>query len=711
MQDRLARSRGWRLTLVGLVCASSLLFAFRQEVRSGFNRVLGDSLDGFIQISIAQHWDNVVHGVERWNQTSYFFPWPDTLGYNDGYLLHGLAYALARPFGADPFLAFALACMALRAIGFIGFYLLAADAIGLGLGLSLLGAALFTISSNTFLHGFHAQLLTVGLAPLFCWLLWRAAKSLLAPAASRSRRRADLFACLWGCAAAILFGVWLLTGFYTIWFTTVLLALTLAALVAIQRLQVHRPLRLRLRWPSLAVPFGFALAATPFILVYLPKAAETGMHRFSEVLPYTPSLLDLVHLGQDNLLFGPIDAWVTRTWRPGFPDLGEHTVGFGPVLLLAAAYGVVLVGCERRRSPVRRAIAVATVAAVVLAVHVGQFTLWYWVHRYVPAAGAVRVITRFALVLTLPVILLALFALEHLARSRVRWVLAPLLLLLLAEEYTGARTTVLDRPAELEFRASIPAPPAGCRAFFTEQPAPAHLTGPDALDSRYPLNTDAMMISELIRLPTINGISTFNPPDWELIWASVAGYRKRVRLYLNRHDLEDGICSLDLAERTWREVRPTDLAWPVLAVDVTHAIGPAAMDPFVDLGWDGAGPTGRWTIGASATLSFALPPPDGPARPIALDIEGAPFEGPGAAPSPITLEVNGHKLETWHPAPGSQHLRAVVPSEETRRGVLQIRLEVAQPRSPRELGMSADERPLGLFVRSLRLESLGERPR
>jgi len=71
------------------------------------------------------------------------------------------------------------------------------------------------------------------------------------------------------------------------------------------------------------------------------------------------------------------------------------------------------------------------------------------------------------------------------------------------------------------------------------------------LDALYPHNVDAMLLAELWRMPTINGFSTFNPPDWNFASPRAPDYDARVLAYARRHGLR-GLCRLDVRQaRPW----------------------------------------------------------------------------------------------------------------------------------------------------------------
>jgi hypothetical protein len=56
-----------------------------------------------------------------------------------------------------------------------------------------------------------------------------------------------------------------------------------------------------------------------------------------------------------------------------------------------------------------------------------------------------------------------------------------------------------------------------------------------------------MFLAELWRVPTINGFSTFNPPDWNFTDSLAADYDARVLEYARRHKLRD-LCRLDVRQ-------------------------------------------------------------------------------------------------------------------------------------------------------------------
>ena len=119
--------RAVRLSVLLLTCSLTLLCWERSQLSNGFSLVVGDWLDGRIQASIVAHWYNALRGLESWNNTAYFYPWADTLGYNDGYFLYGVVASVFRYVGVDPFLSVDLANLVIRGICFLACYLFAVE--------------------------------------------------------------------------------------------------------------------------------------------------------------------------------------------------------------------------------------------------------------------------------------------------------------------------------------------------------------------------------------------------------------------------------------------------------------------------------------------------------------------------------------------------------------------------------------------------------
>lgn len=558
----LGKARSCFAVLFAYVIA--MLVFFRVPILSGFDLGFGERGDGIIEISILEHWRNVLAGASPWHTGFYFYPYTGTLGYNDGYALYGLVYAFWRLF-ADPFHADTLNILTFKTIGFIFAYLLVARTLRWGRSAAWLVALLWTVASNISLQAVHAQLQSVALLPVAMMLAITAVRAERDGCRSKARWHA--------VALAALMAAWLMTSYYMAWFTifsACLLTLCWLVLTGHWRPATLLDL-LRRHGATLACGFGaFAVLILPFLATYLPKIRETGGKSYEEMLGYlvTP-LIDMINVGPDNYLWGwifrPLFALVHAV-LPDDPALPRRVLGFEHeaglplitcVLVVTAAWRIIVRRCATEgdgatagaASVELRAFAWAMMIAWALTLQFWIASPWGLVFEFVPGAKGLRVVSRYQLWLVLPFLLLAVAAWRDratwLARSRPG--LAAILLLLLVVENLGSETAAqLDRTDNRAALWGIPRPPAGCTNFYvaaSRRGEPLYLNR--YMNDRYPHNVDAMLLAERWRVPTINGFSTFNPPDWNFGEPWAADYDERVFAYARRHHLH-GLCRLDV---------------------------------------------------------------------------------------------------------------------------------------------------------------------
>ncbi|WP_375403752.1 hypothetical protein [uncultured Sphingomonas sp.] len=565
-EPRWARTRSTRRLALCITLALVVGFFFRDAIGTGLTGLYGDSYDGLIEISILEHWYAVVARGASWSEVGYFHPYPATLGYNDTYLVPGVFYAAARLLGADPFLSAFASHVAMKAIGFLGMYVLLRRGTGVRTGLALAGAALFATANASLLHMLHGQLLSVGLLP---WLGFVAIRTAQALAASDGRA---LYRS--GVALALLYGLTAFNAFYAAWFFAFFMMLfTAVGVVAAgprRRATLLRSIR-RQAVPIAVLLVVALLALLPLFALYLPKIAQGARHDWTEgASRFLLSPSTLVNVGGGNLVWGGLlDGGIQAlTGHP--PFRGEARFGITPGLIVVAAAATVWAARDRSRGRLALALGCTlAVALLLMARGPGGFTLWRHVYDLVPGADTVRVVSRFLLFALVPVILIVTIFLDRSGR-RPRTVAAVVAFLLFEQIQLGAPLAV-DRPREMAMLSSVGAPPANCRAFFVVSARP---DGRDVLAeakrisrawndepardlaANYRHNVDAMLLASYYGRPTINGFSSFQPPDWAFGSPDSPDYAKRVRDYAARHRIT-GLCGLDRRRRPhWFKLAP-----------------------------------------------------------------------------------------------------------------------------------------------------------
>lgn len=536
----------FRVGLLVLIQIAILAWLFRANLVNGFSFVLGDHYDNLIEVSILEHWYNVLRGLEHWATTAYFYPYPKTLGYNDGYLLYGMIYSLFRSLGSDPLLSAMLVNICMKIAAFAFFFLFAKRVLQMKFWYAVLGAAIFELSNNVVTHNLHAQLLTVAFVPLCAMLLYFAGKALL----NNDSRR--LYG--YGSGFALAFGMWAITSYYMLWFFsffTVLLLLMFAAVhcryLCGQLLQLNRKTLLA----AAVVLVLLVMALLPFLLVYLPKASETGMHSYTEAKSNLLAPFDILNIGEMNYLYGALVRPLHESI--GFPiQFSENQMGLPPVLLLIFLLGTILAWRKRanRQAQLVLIMALGALALWALALVIDGQSAWVWIFSYFPGAKAVRVIARIMIFLVFPVACVVMYFLSSLRHRLAGFLILPCSALLITEELNRVGATHVERAVEVRMLDSIPAAPSACRAFFVQDLRPANPNENFAEHDHYRHNVEAMLISEYLNLPTINGFSSFNPPDWDFGGPDRPDYTARVAAYRARHKIQ-GLCALDLQYRTW----------------------------------------------------------------------------------------------------------------------------------------------------------------
>jgi hypothetical protein len=94
MHDRIRA--GKRALLVTICGVLSVAVFFRYQIGNHFTELFSNRYDGFIVLAILEHWHNFFCGLAGWSQTNFFYPFHDTLGYQDGYFANGMFYSAFR---------------------------------------------------------------------------------------------------------------------------------------------------------------------------------------------------------------------------------------------------------------------------------------------------------------------------------------------------------------------------------------------------------------------------------------------------------------------------------------------------------------------------------------------------------------------------------------------------------------------------------------
>ncbi len=122
-------------------------------------------------------------------------------------------------------------------------------------------------------------------------------------------------------------------------------------------------------------------------------------------------------------------------------------------------------------------------------------------------------------------------------------------------------------------------------------------------------------------------------------------------------------------------------------------------------GWSTSEPQFTWTEGNSAVLALRIPPADGA---VALKVRASAFiKDPELPSQPVEVYVNDLKIADWQVSQVSEQTAALPQDLAKAGGLLTFSFRLPKAISPKEAGISADPRVLGLCVYEIALQKVG----
>ena len=512
----------------------SIVAIFWRQIFSGFKYVIGDGYDGVVENVLVTHWWWVIKGDRIWNEVGYFYPHENTLGYNDSYLLYGLISSVYRLFIDNQFIAVEFAHITVKIIGYFSVYNLSRY-LKLSVRWAIFVAILFTIAINTTNMG-HAQLLTIGIAPLYYLLLVRSLFEVK-----------FLVHLKYALLAAFVYGLMMMNSYYIGYFSTLYLVIFAAITVVLNYKECKVFLKNNFKHIAVLGLFHL-LAIIPFLITYLPKLKETGGHGSQEVEQYMPKIIDLINIGEGSLLWFQKIGWLAEVFNFQLRG-GEFTHGIGLLLIsLVILFGWRSLG-RSGDNKTWRLIFITTSVLVLISVNKN---LWMLLYQYLPGTNGLRVVSRVNIFLMLPFSLMAAQIFQYyenktgLHRCFLCIILPTLMIIEQLNTNPYVHVNVKENMKMLE---ELPVVSGKCRAFYLTNPIGFKI-GNKQIDDAYRANVQAMLISSRINVPTIIGLSSFNPEGWVSIPPKDLNYQHSIMAYALRNDVVKDLCELNVAEST-----------------------------------------------------------------------------------------------------------------------------------------------------------------
>jgi hypothetical protein len=519
-------------TLVWLLFALS--FWLIENKMFGFNLTLipGDLGDARFNNYVLEHFFRWLSGLDKsyWS-ASFFYPYSNNIAFSDNLLGSAPFYVLLRLSGLDRETAF----QGWYIIGFILNFVAAAfvlsrlklKSVAVGMG-----AFFFTFGLPLLAQETHAQLLYRFCVPLTCFYLWKISQE----------PRLDKWITLvlgvvWQFYLSIYLGIFL-----------TLLLIVMAILIpffthvqSIGDALFYWPNNLKLAWqrsPSLLRALTLLTTTSliaSLVLLLQPYYIATKVFGFSRSWDEVTSMLprwQSYFLADNSQLWHSISGII-----PDLPMRSEQQLFPGLAVLLIITVGILW----RPNSPNRRIAWLhffSAAALVILTFYLSGFSL-YHIIAGLPGLDSIRAVSRIGLVMMWPLALFVAFVIDALIRSSKLFlgltniVVICLLGLLITETllYTHQTFSKSEAQARInELRNQIPS---------STPPKPVLFLASKVGDSWWMTELDAMLLSQDLGWPTLNGYSGNYPPSYGLPTVSCILMPQRIIGYMQFAHITD----------------------------------------------------------------------------------------------------------------------------------------------------------------------------
>jgi hypothetical protein len=544
-------SRGSLLIALLLGVAGTIQYHSAQFL-SAFDTFLGDRGDARGFVYFCEHWYQSILGKASLLSPGIFYPTKRTLAYSD--LLFGFVapYSFFRALGFSMFTATEIVIILITFLSYCITFVLLYRTLGFGLAPSCAGAMFFAFSSPKFHQLTHLQLQYVLLLPLIFALVITFAKQ----AQTITPKRAAILLSLVALCLILQFS----TTFYFGWFLvlwSVLFFLLALAFRASRRFIITTCKKF---WRELAIAVGvFLLGSVPLVLIYLPALRAGSWYRYDFVSQMIPDWQAALSMGDGNYLWSWFYQSLIANGRPA--TWGELMIGIGLIPSLAwitlTVFSIWLIAKYRNTTEAGTLFLAIMILATTIFYLIGfkyaGHSPWSFIYNYFPGAGAIRAVSRYVIFLTLPMSIGFAYGLHHaleFARKQqnqeIRRNLIVAFLVVAAVgvfEQFGVHkvngTGFSKRVEQSYLKAMASKLPKDCTAFYV---AP----GPHANHSTAEYHYDAMLISILSRVKTLNASSSQFPRDWNMYFVLNPDYEAKVREWIDSQRISGTVCRLEL---------------------------------------------------------------------------------------------------------------------------------------------------------------------
>lgn len=534
------------------------------QFASNFDLFPGDRGDARLVTFLLEHWYHAFRGTESWLSPTMFYPAEGVIGYADLLLGYAVPFSILRMLGVGMFQASEATVILFNFLNYLVCFVLLKKTLRINTLAAVAGAAFFAFNSPKVVQLGHLQLQPLWFLPLAIIFI------------VLSVQRADILdqkkALLLLSLAALCLDLQLETGFYQGWFFVFWCLLFLLLALIFSSTRSFLLAYFRRFWRALLGSLVVLIVGLiPFLMAYLPVIRASGGRPYEEVKPFIPVFWSFLLMGERNYVWGRLSDAVVRRY-PMDPEL---YIGIGLVALLGwlaiTVAGVWLVVRHRKAVTEDRRITLggqsnlAQMFLGILILATNLFLLigmrygndhspWSFVYIAVPGAQGVRAVSRYAIMLCLPLAIAFAYFIQYtgkrisaLTNHRLRTPLSVALFAVVSfglfEQFARPKPfNGFSIKAENEYLSRQTARlPDNCSSFYVA-------VGPYAPRNIFEYQLDGALISALKGIPTLNGYSGVTPANWGLWDIKAPQYENKVKRWIDSRNLKRNICRLVIDE-------------------------------------------------------------------------------------------------------------------------------------------------------------------
>jgi len=514
----------WREVAIPVaVCCLALVATLHPMLFSGLRLTHGGLGDGRLINYTLEHgyrWVMQRPSHESFWDVPVLYPFPNVSAFTEVLLGVGPFYWIWRWLGFAADTAFQLWIITVWSLNYAAAYFMLRSCVQARAISASFGACLLSFGSALQVQFGHPQLIPLFYAALAIAALPRILGA--AGAATGAGRQRAWIAVFFACVVLQAYAC-----FYLFFFFGLFCALALLWSLAFKDARGRIFAATRKHWLTVSVCALLAVCALDVLAQhYLVTASDAGVRPYAMRL--IPRWYSWLLMGHNSYAYGWLYA---LPFVP--PSNPNHANGLGLVTLVVCLTALL----RHRRSPAVRVLLLAAASVIVMSTVVGDFSLWGFVHAYVPGGKAIRAAGRIGIVLLVPAAIGLTLHLERL-RSRRRMVLFAVVALICLAEQPHRHGWIEKQMVREHVRAIAARVDRNSQAFFIVCTGPA--------DYRY-VADDAHWVQLATDVPTINGRYGNFPPKWGLREAQNApvrsdadraAVREALLAWVERNDLD-----------------------------------------------------------------------------------------------------------------------------------------------------------------------------